>query len=232
MISLVSNPESRRLTEKSNAARLSKSHSATMTIRAFALVAPQAASNVRWLPAQSMTMSTPPPVASRTALTTSVSMGLRTRSAPQAVAIAPRVAVGSETATKEAPRAFRTLRVRRKVSEVERRAPWETTHRVTSAPIGPAPITRAVSPFLRPLHSTACHATDRGSARAASSTARELEGQLGAQEEDEGSQRTSNIVWYDVQVGLRDVAVRRKSACPVPRRRRRGNGRRSAGIHR
>jgi hypothetical protein len=43
--------------------------------------------------------------------------------------------------------------------------------------MGPAPITRAVSPFLNPLTLTACHATERGSAKAATSTERNDRGE-------------------------------------------------------
>lgn len=46
-----------------------------------------------------------------------------------------------------------------------------STHRVTREPMGPQPMTNAVSPALKPETRTACHATESGSASAAMSTA-------------------------------------------------------------
>lgn len=89
---------------------------ATSTTRPLTPVLATAASSVRCVPAQSIATCTPRPLlASLTAEGTSDERGLRTRSAPQAVAMAARAGEGSETATKEAPLALRTLRWRNRL---------------------------------------------------------------------------------------------------------------------
>jgi hypothetical protein len=72
-------------------------HRATITTLPLFCVASTAASKVLCVPAQSIATLTPPPLFSCTALTTSVDNGSKVSSAPQSLAIARRVSLGSET---------------------------------------------------------------------------------------------------------------------------------------
>lgn len=81
-------------------------------------------------------------------------------------------------------------------------------------------MTSAVSPGLMLLQLTACHATDNGSARAATSTSGGAERLASVFHFGEGlvtqrvgvKQLTGNVIRHDVQVGLRNVGVGRQSS--------------------
>ena len=109
---------------------------ATLTTRPPGRTAPIADASTASMPAHSNATSAPaPPVRSRTASPTSVSVGSSTTSAPAIAAFAFRAAAGSTEMICPAPVAFSEATV--------------------TSPIGPAPYTTAVPPGFRPESRTA-----------------------------------------------------------------------------